>query len=262
MSDPAIQVDGLGLRISGKTILEKVSFQVEKGEFFSIIGPNGAGKTTLIKCLGRIHQNWTGNVRINGRDLHGFSQRELARYISYVPQAEGRNLPFSVFEFVLMGRYPHLSPFSTISSEDREVVNSMLELAGLTEFKDRRLDTLSGGERQMVFIAAALAQGAETLLLDEPTSFLDYGHQAQVSELLRRLNEESRITIISISHDINAACAQSNRVMAMKDGTCKFVETSENTMHSERLKELYDTSFVIADHPVKKGRIALMEEQS
>ncbi|MEO0508772.1 MAG: ABC transporter ATP-binding protein [Verrucomicrobiota bacterium] len=266
MSQPsslsAIQVEGLRLQMSGETILENVSFEVGKGEFFSIIGPNGAGKTSLIKCLGRIHNHWTGRVYINGQDLQAFSQRDLARFLSYVPQAEGRTLPFSVFEFVLMGRYPHLSPFSTISIKDREVVTSILDLAGLTEFSDRRMDTLSGGERQMVFIAAALAQGAETLLLDEPTAFLDYRHQVQVSELLRRLNKENKITVISISHDINAACAQSTRVMAMKDGTCLFVETPENTMNSDRLQGLYDTSFLIADHPAGMGRIALMEKQA
>ena len=260
MINTAIQVKNLYLEISGKRILHNISFNIQKGEFFSIIGPNGAGKTSLIKCISRIMTGWTGLVHVNGVDLQQHTQRQLAQQISYVPQAEGRNLPFTVFEFVLMGRYPHLSPFSTISAEDKAIATEMLDLTGLRHFKDRMLNTLSGGERQMAFIAAALAQGAEILLLDEPTSFLDYQHQAQVKALLSRLNVQKNLTIVSISHDINAACEQSSRILAMKDGASLFIEEPENMLTSDTLQSLYQTPFAITDHPVRDGKMAFIKE--
>ncbi|MEE9367605.1 MAG: ABC transporter ATP-binding protein [Pontiella sp.] len=259
MTNTAIQIKNLSLRLSGKTILRKVSLEINRGEYISIIGPNGAGKTSLVKCISRIYSNWSGTVQINGKDIGQFSQRELARQLSYVPQAEGRTLPFTVFEFVLMGRYPHLSPFTSIGADDKKIVFETLEKAGLIPFSDRRLNTLSGGERQMVFIAAALAQGADILLLDEPTSFLDYSHQAQVMQLLSRLHRENNITIISVSHDINAACAQSTGIMALKEGEFQFFEPPEIAMDTDRLEALYDTPFLIAAHPSGNGRIALAE---
>ena len=261
MSEPAIKIKDLSLILSGKEILKRVSLEVKRGEYISIIGPNGAGKTSLVKCISRIYSNWNGSVEINGKDIIHYSQRELARQLSYVPQAEGRTLPFTVFEFVLMGRYPHLSPFTSVNSDDKKLVFQTLEKSGLIPFSDRKLNTLSGGERQMVFIAAALAQGADILLLDEPTSFLDYRHQAQVMQLLSRLHRENNITIISVSHDINVACAQSTGIMALKDGERQFFESPETTMDTDRLDALYETPFLIADHPSGNGRIALTEEQ-
>ncbi len=261
MSDTAIQITDLSLNLSGKEILKQVSFEVKRGEYISIIGPNGAGKTSLVKCISRIYSNWSGSVEINGKDITLCSQRDLARQLSYVPQAEGRSLPFTVFEFVLMGRYPHLSPFTSVNADDKKLVLQTLEKSGLIPFIDRKLNTLSGGERQMVFIAAALAQGANILLLDEPTSFLDYRHQAQVMQLLNRLHLENKITIISVSHDINSACAQSTRIMALKNGKCQFFESPEKAMNSARLETLYETPFLIADHPSGRGLIALTKDR-
>lgn len=262
MSHPAIQIRDLSLSLSGKRILKNVSFEVKKGDYVSIIGPNGAGKTSLVKCISRIYSNWTGSAQVNGQDLHAYSQRELAHQLSYVPQAEGRTLPFTVFEFVLMGRYPHLSPFTSVNAADKKMVTDTLEQSGLSAFTERRLDTLSGGERQMAFIAAALVQGAKTLLLDEPTSFLDYRHQVQVMELLSRLHREKNITIISVSHDINSACRQSTHIMALKDGERLFLKTPETAMDSTQLETLYGTPFLVADHPIGTGRIALAEERA
>lgn len=260
MNPYAINIENLSLSLSGKTILNGISLEVQRGEYISIIGPNGAGKTSLVKCIGHLYSNWTGTIAINGRSLAHCPQRELARQLSYVPQAEGRTLPFTVFEFVLMGRYPHLSPFTSVGADDKRIVTETMELAGLLPFSDRRIDTLSGGERQMVFIAASLAQGAEILLLDEPTSFLDYRHQAQVSQLLKRLHRENQISIVSVSHDINAACMQSDRIVALKNGECAFVDTPENALNAARLEALYETPFLVAEHPSGNGRIILAEE--
>ena len=130
VSSPAIKIKDLDLNLSGKEILKGVSLEVNPGEYISIIGPNGAGKTSLVKCISRIYTHWSGSVEINGKDIGLCSQRELARQLSYVPQAEGRTLPFTVFEFVLMGRYPHLSPFTSVSGDDKKIVFQTLEKAG------------------------------------------------------------------------------------------------------------------------------------
>ena len=249
MSEPAIQLKDLKLSISGKEILKGISLDINKGDFMSIIGPNGAGKTTMIKCISRVYTNWTGNIAVNGKDIHKISQRELARQISYVPQAEGRSLPFSAFEFVLMGRYPHLSPFTSVSGNDKKLVEEAMEMAGVLKFRDRRLNTLSGGERQMVFIAAALAQGADILLLDEPASFLDYKHQVQVMQLLSRLHRERNITVVSVSHDINTAIETSRQIAALHNGSVIFNGTPEQTAEPAVLERIYDTSFEFTPSP-------------
>jgi iron complex transport system ATP-binding protein len=249
MSRPLIQIRDLHFAVSGKDILRGVSLEVNQGDYVSIVGPNGAGKTTLVKCISRVYTKWTGSISIDGKDIHQVSQRELARRLSYVPQAEGRSLPFTAFEFVLMGRYPHLSPFTSVSGNDKRLAEETMETAGVLAFRDRNMNTLSGGERQMVFIAAALAQEADILLLDEPASFLDYRHQVEVTRLLKQLHRERNISVISVSHDINAAIAGSNRVIAIKEGSIIFSGTPEETAAPEILETIYDTSFTCTPSP-------------
>ena len=205
MSQPMIQAVNLSIRLSGKYILQDVSLSAGGGDYISIIGPNGAGKTTLIKCLGRIYKDWGGSIQIDGKPINEYSTKELAQLLSYVPQAEDRTLPFNVEEFVMMGRYPHLSPFTTLKMEDREAVNNAISLTGIESLRSQLMNTLSGGERQMAFIAGALVQGAKIFLLDEPTTFLDYRHQTAVMRILKTICRETGITIIAVHHDINMA---------------------------------------------------------
>lgn len=243
MSAPALQVQDLHYRLGTKTIVRAVSFAVERGHYLSIIGPNGAGKTTLIKCLNRILLPKQGRIDVFGKPLRAYSQRELAKVMSYVPQADGRQFPFSVYEFVMMGRYPYLSPFSSIQAEDRQKVEEILALTGIEAFAKRVIHTLSGGERQKVFVAAALAQGAEILLLDEPTTFLDYKHQVEITALLQRLNRDQGITIVSVTHDINAAVLTGHSVLALKDGAVLFHGEPGTLIEGDTLSDLYDTQF-------------------
>ena len=243
MSAPAIKVSGLRYAIGTTTILDDVSFTVDAGQYLSIIGPNGAGKTSLIRCINRLARAQSGRIDIFGQPLSSYSQRDLAKVISYVPQADARYFPFTVYEFVLMGRYPHLSPFSSIGPEDRAKVDEALALTGATEFADRSLQTLSGGERQSVFIAAALTQGARVLLLDEPTTFLDYKHQVEVLALLRKLNEQQDITIVSVTHDVNSAALTSDRILALKKGRVAFDGTPDQLIEQGVLEKVYETSF-------------------
>ena len=244
-----VEVRNFSFRRGQKEILREVSFAVRRGEYLTIVGPNGAGKTTLLKCIDRILHGGSGEIEIFGRPLASYRQKELARRVSYVPQADGRVFPFTVEQFVLMGRYPHLSPFSSVGKHDRRAVREALELTATLEFADRLLDTLSGGERQKVYIAAALAQGADVLLLDEPTTFLDYRHQAEVCRLLARANQESGVTIVAVTHDVNHAALESDRIVALREGAVAFVGLPGEIMQPDVLRGIYGTAFLLVDHP-------------
>jgi len=247
--EAVIRVRDFSFRLGRKEILREVSFDVCGGEYLAIVGPNGAGKTTLVKCLDRILVGGSGQIEICGRPLVRYHQKELARLISYVPQADGRVFPFTVEQFVLMGRYPYLNPFSAVSRADRQAVRRAMELTGTSEFADRRLDTLSGGERQKVYIAAAVAQQTRILLLDEPTTFLDYRHQGEIRGLLSRINRTSGVTIVAVTHDVNHAVLQSDRVLALRDGRVAFCGLPEEIMKQDVLRQIYGTSLMLVDHP-------------
>ncbi len=244
-----LEIAGFSFQIGAKEILRDVSFSVARGEYLSIVGPNGAGKTTLLKCLDRIYRGGTGRITVFGRSLPSYCQRDLARRLSYVPQADGRVFPFTVEQFVLMGRYPYLNPFSSISHGDMLAVRQVMERTGVDEFAHRKLDTLSGGERQKVYIAAALAQGAEVLLLDEPTTFLDYRHQAEIRDLLAEVNRSSQVTVVAVTHDVNRAAIDSHRIVALSAGTVVFDGTPLEIMRPEVLQRIYGTPFLLVGHP-------------
>ena len=249
MSEPIIQIEGLSIQLSGNGILKDISLSVNRGEYVSIIGPNGAGKTTLIKCIAGIHRHWSGMIRINGKRFSDLKPKELAKVQSYVPQAEGRFIPLTVEQFVATGRYPHLSAFTTLTTEDRRAIESALEQAGLIPFRHRPMNTLSGGERQMAFIAAALAQGAGILLLDEPATFLDYRHQTNVSSLLKTACRESGITIVAVHHDINTAATSSGRIYALKQGSIAVEGRPAEIADAEVLRNIYGTEFHVTPSP-------------
>jgi iron complex transport system ATP-binding protein len=249
MSSPIIQIENLSIELSGNSILKGVSLDIEKGHYLSIIGPNGAGKTTLIKCIAGIHRGWEGDIRIDDKPFNDYDSRALGRLQSYVPQAEGRSNPLTVADFVAMGRYPHLSAFTTMKADDYAAIDDAIRRAGLDDFRHRKMSTLSGGERQMAFIAAALAQGAEILLLDEPSTFLDYRHQAEVASILRSACRENGITIVAVHHDINTAAASSDRICAIKDGKIIFEGTPAETANAEVLHHIYDAQFEVTPSP-------------
>ena len=254
-----IEIKNLSFSIANNKILDDVSLEVFTGDYLSIIGPNGAGKTTLLKCLMRIYPQFQGEIRLAARSLAGYSQKELARQISYVPQSDGRYFPFSVEEFVLMGRYPHLSPFTAIQGNDLAAVRDALKLTNTAHLAQRQLSTLSGGEKQTIFIAAAIAQGSEILLLDEPTTFLDPKHQADIGHILKKLNQEREMTIISVTHDINQAALHSNRVVILKNGKLTFSGKAQEIMDNQILQSAYDKSFDFLQHPVTGQRIIAPE---
>ncbi len=248
MNTPIVQIEDLRITLSGSDILKGISLDIRQGEYVSIIGPNGAGKTTLVKCLAGIYDDWSGSIKITGQPLSELNSRQTARLRSYVPQAEGRTNPLTVEEFVATGRYPHLSAFTSMRREDYDAVDRELTRAGLQPFRKRRMATLSGGERQMAFIAAALAQETKILLLDEPSTFLDYRHQANVAAILTSACRDNGITVIAVHHDINTATACSDRIYAIKSGLIAFEGTPAETADANILRNIYETEFEVTPH--------------
>ncbi|MCE5250074.1 ABC transporter ATP-binding protein [bacterium] len=261
VKNPLITIENYTFSIGALRILDSVSFSVYEDEYLSVIGPNGAGKTTLLKCLMRIYTGGTGTITLRGKSLERYSQRELARVMSYVPQGNGSGLSFTVEEFVLMGRYPHLSPFTSFSGKDREAVRNALVLTGTANLAGRGLNTLSGGERQTVYIAAALAQSTRILLLDEPTTFLDPKHETDIYTILDTIKREFGTTIITVTHDINNAALRSDRIVIVKNGTVVFCGKAEEIMTNEILEHIYERPFTFVCHPVTGQRIVVPEVQ-
>ncbi|MBN1257986.1 MAG: ABC transporter ATP-binding protein [Planctomycetes bacterium] len=244
MNHPLLEITDFSFLIGAKKILNGISLAVREGDFLSIIGPNGAGKTTLLKCIMRILTGGHGEIRLAGRNLEIFSQKELASWLSYVPQGVEILPAFTVLEFVRMGRYPHLSPFSTFTQTDEAAVERSLSLTGMEPFAHRYLNTLSGGERQQAYIAAALAQEAKVLLLDEPTAFLDPRHQVEVLATLKRLNRETGLTIIAITHDINSALLSDGEILAIKEGKDVYQGPAGGILSADKLENIYGTGFL------------------
>ena len=177
-------------------VVDGVSIEIGRGDLVGLLGPNGSGKTTMLKLIGGMLRPLHGSVEFENRRLADWPRRDIARRIAYVPQETRAPFDFTVLEIVLMGRFPHLGPFALEGPEDLAVAHRALGATGTAAFASRLFHTLSGGEKQRVVIASALAQNPQLLLLDEPTASLDLGHQLEIQQLLTRLNGESNVTMV------------------------------------------------------------------
>ncbi len=249
MKNQIITVTDYSFSIGASQILRHVNLRVGEGEYVSIIGPNGAGKSTFLACIMRINTGGQGSIELNGRDIALYSRRKLARLVSYIPQQDITGLPVTVEEFVLMSRYPYMSPFTTVRDSDRDAVEEALAITGCTHLAGRTLATLSGGERRTVSIASSLAQECGIMLLDEPTTFLDPKHEMDILSLIRRINREHGRTILMVTHDINHAALHSDRIGILKAGECVFYGEPRDMMNNDVLAPVYGTSFTFIPHP-------------
>jgi iron complex transport system ATP-binding protein len=257
---PALGIRDLSLSIGGSDILKGVSFDIPRGAFVSIVGPNGAGKTTLLRCVMSIVTGWTGNIFVEGKPVHAYRPRELARLVSYVPQWDNMVFPFTGRELVMMGRYPYLSPFIQPDRKDLDVVEHTLQSTGTQSIADRDMRTLSGGEKQKILIAGALAQEAGTMLLDEPTTFLDPLHAEEVLSILNDLNR-SGVTVVIITHDINHAAYYADSITALVEGRVVFYGPPEDLLVSDMLRSVYNKDFILVKHPVSGKTMTLPGER-
>jgi iron complex transport system ATP-binding protein len=223
------------------------------------VGPNGAGKSTLLKLLARFLVPSEGSILCTGVPLSGISRSELARRIAYVPQEREIHFSFTVEEIVLMGRSPHVQGRMFESSRDRAIAREMMRLTDIGHLAAHPVGTLSGGERQRVFIARALAQEPETLLLDEPNAHLDIAHQVEIFRLLTQLHRESRITVISVSHDLNLAAMHSDRIAVLLCGGLSALGTPAEVLTEHRIQHVFSTPVVVDRHPrLNTPRVTLL----
>jgi iron complex transport system ATP-binding protein len=248
-------------RVDEKVILKDISFSAARSDFISIIGPNGAGKSTLLKCLMRLQARGrkSGRILIKNADIAGYGQRQLARVISFVPQAGGWIPPFTVRDFARLSRFPHVSAVSGLSRRDEEAVDRALALTGLTDMARRTLKTMSGGERQKAFLAAALAQEAEVMLLDEPAAALDPKHASELIILLDKLNQEEKLTILTVTHDLNHPLKVGGKTMVLAEGRCRYFGPSTGLINGGVLEQAFDHPFLYLDRPGGQGRLVVAQ---
>ena len=243
-------------------ILNDVNFRVEKGQTVTIIGPNGSGKSTLLKCLTRIVSDFTGEIVIAGKSQDRYDQRALARVLGYVPQSMGGVIPFTVEEFVGLGRYPHMRPFQRMEGHHSLLARKAIELLQLQSFATRKLTSLSGGELQRVWIAATLVQQPQVLLLDEPLTFLDVAQQTKLNGLFGEVAQALGLTTLWVTHDLTQAVIASDRILALKKGRVLFFGPPEELMQAGVLKRIFDISFHVAMHPVAGVPVPFVDQDS
>lgn len=230
-------------------VLRGVTMSVPRGSLYAVLGPNGSGKSTLMRAVLGVLPLERGSVRIEGRDLEGWGRRELARAVGAVPQAEHITFPFTVRDFVAMGRYPHLGPLSPEGERDRTAVASALERCRVGDLAHRHLSTLSGGELQRVRIARALAQEPRSLVLDEPTANLDLKHEMAIFHLLRASANEG-LTVLVITHHINLAARFADRLLVLHKGSVAAEGTVSEVFRREILEEVYQWPVAVREDSV------------
>ena len=231
-------------------VLHNIDLSIGAGEIVGLLGPNGSGKTTLIKLASGVLKPGQGEIRLDGSDLSLLRRKAIARSVAVVPQQFHIPFAFSVGEVVMLGRIPFIKALAGETEVDRQAVTTALELVGIGELEQRRFDELSGGERQKVILAMALAQQPKLLLLDEPTVHLDITHQIEILELVRSLNVEQGITVIAAMHDLNLASLYFDRLVLLKEGRVMADGTPAQVLTEDRIREVFSASVMVEPHPV------------
>ena len=232
------EVKNISFSYNDEQIFSDISFSIGRGEVLCILGPNGTGKTTLIKCLNGLHDIDSGDILINGKNIKKLSFREISKHIGYIPQSHVPSFPFKVFDVVLMGRAPYLNLTDSPKEEDVKIAQEALKTLGIEYLKDKEYTNLSGGERQLVFLARVLCQKPDMLILDEPTSHLDFGNQIKLLEIIDNL-AKSGLSIIMSSHFPDHAFLSSTKVAIMKDKRFIDFGTPDDVVTEENLRKAY-----------------------
>ena len=238
-----------GVTVTYRSIkaLDGVTVEFEDKSVTVVVGPNGAGKTTLLKCINGVLKPKAGAVLLDGKDIERFKLMELARRVGYVPQSAPHYLPLTVFEVVALGRRPYVK--WELGEGDLRAIEKAMKVVGVNHLSDRYFDELSGGERQKVLIAMALAQEPEVLLLDEPTSNLDIKHQLEVLNLIRRLAHEGGLTVVMAMHDLNMASRFSDNMVMLKDGCVFAIGSPKEVLTPENIRAVYGVEVSVLVDP-------------
>lgn len=231
-------------------VIDDLSLTISEGEMLGVIGPNGAGKTTLFRLMSGLNAPWNGTVLFKGKDISSIGRRALARDMATMPQSVVQPFPFTVKEFVSLGRFPHRGRWNPLTVKDRSIIEQSLRSTDTDILQNRLISELSGGERQRVLLAQALAQGPRLLLLDEPTAHLDIGHQSSLLDLVGRLNRATGVTVIMVLHDLNCASEFCSRLVLLDKGSIKQAGTPAEVLTYQNIESVYQTVVVVKDNPV------------
>lgn len=240
-------------------ILNNINLEIKQGEILGILGPNGTGKTTFIKCINNIHKPSEGRILYDGNNIMNLSQLNIAKIIAYVPQYTNNFFPMNVIDTVMMGRMPYVK--KNYSDEDKEIVFSIIKKMNLEKFAFRNIKEMSGGERQRVFIARAMAQQPKIIILDEPTSSLDLYNQLFILHTITKLAKENNITIIMTIHDLNLASMFCDNILMLKDAHIFAHGKPESILTAENIYEMYKVRTEITT-PENYKHIRLLKDLS
>ncbi|WP_316670611.1 ABC transporter ATP-binding protein [uncultured Propionibacterium sp.] len=246
-----LSVRGLAMRYPhGDPVIEQLTVDIAPGAFTVILGPNACGKSTLLRALSRVLAPSGGQVLLDGRDVHSYSPKALARRVGFLAQSSLTPDGITVRELVARGRYPHQGLLRPWSIEDERQVRAAMERTHVAGLAARPVANLSGGQRQRVWIAMALAQQTDILLLDEPTTYLDLAHQVDVLELCRELNQGLGTTIVAVLHDLNQACRYADEVIAMRDGAILASGAPSDVVTPELVEQAYGLPVGVFTDPI------------
>lgn len=239
MVEPALAAAEVSTGYQNHVVSPLLSLRIERGSRTAVVGPNGSGKSTALKTLARLIAPLSGAVYLSGRDINRLPTRRVARELAILPQVHEVPAALTVGELVEQGRFPHVGALGMLRRQDDEAIREAIGMTHLEDFVDRPLDTLSGGERQRAWMALALAQQTEILLLDEPTTFLDVGHQLELLQLVSGLNRDQGVTIVMVLHDLNHAARFSDRMIAMYQGKVVADGVPAEVMTPELLRDCF-----------------------
>jgi len=257
-----IRFEKVFFRYQENPVLKDLTFTIADGEFVGIIGPNGAGKSTMLKLINRLLIPEKGKIALQNKPLKSYSHKELARWIGYVPQDFSTTFNYTALEIVLMGRYPYQKALAFDSAEDIQMALQAMEITDCDHLRSREIHTLSGGEKQLVILASALAQQPRILLLDEPTSALDIKHQIHFYQILHKLRNEQKITILTVTHEVNLAAQFCERIIILKNGMIVADGPTANVIQPEILQHIYDIPLQVISHPLNNLPVILPDFRS
>ncbi|MEU1282557.1 ABC transporter ATP-binding protein [Streptomyces sp. NPDC005805] len=247
--EQGLQARGISAGYGDARVIEDLSLSIAPARITALVGPNACGKSTLLKSIARLLPIAGGSVLLDGADIHAMRTRDVARRLGILPQTPVAPESITVGDLVWRGRHPHRQFGQRRTEADERVIAEALMATGTAELTDRPVDELSGGQRQRVWIALALAQDTPTLLLDEPTTYLDIAHQIEVMDLLADLNERTGKTIVLVSHDLNQAALYAHTIVAMRDGRIVRQGPPEEVLDARTVSEVFGLDCVVVTHP-------------
>ncbi|GAA0835648.1 ABC transporter ATP-binding protein [Marinomonas arenicola] len=250
LTELSLATESITLCYDQNIIAQDLSVRIPEGKFSVIVGPNGCGKSTLLRAMSRLLEPKSGQVLLNGQDIHTLATRDVAKILGLLPQSAIAPDGIKVVDLIARGRFPHQTWFQPWREEDQNAVDAAMKATSITEFAQHNVDQLSGGQRQRVWVAMALAQETPLLLLDEPTTYLDIAHQIELMDLFQDLNRLQGHTLVAVLHDLNHACRYADNLIAMKAGKIIATGAPKDIVTETLIEEVFGLPCMILDDPI------------